>query len=268
MLNILIDFFFIINKNKNMIKSRHKMVFLISAFLLLLAAALVSLLSKNDPITFIPNPDIPLKVINTLSAILAFICVLKPDLVYLQYTILTLQCISTTWTGYETLGAFLFALLVQIMFCNSFFKTKTQFKFFVLFLFYSIVSIGVYPQGIDKLVIHYVVIIFFCGSFIYIYKELESKAFSFFAYPIPKNGIKLPEKGKPIVLENYNLTERQIKFTKDIVWNNCSYLDISKTDNVSISTVKNEMTVVFKEFGIKNKAELILLLGQYQPADK
>ena len=251
-----------------MIKSRHKIIFLISGFLLLFAAALVSLISKNDPVTFIPNPDIPLKVINTVSAILAFICIFKSNDTYLQYIVLTIQCISTTWTGYETLGAFLFALLIQLMFCNSFFKSRRQIKFFVLFLFYSIVSIGVYPQGIDKMIIHYVVIIFFCGSFIYIYKELESKANTFFAFPKPKNDIKLPEKGETIILEDYDLDERQIKYLKDIVWNNCSYMDIVKRDNVSISTVKNEMSEAFRVFGVNKKSELILLLGQFKLDDK
>ncbi len=244
--------------------TRHKKVFLISGFLLMLAAALVSLFSPNDPVTFIPNPDIPLKVINTLSAVLAFICIFKPHWILLQYFVLGLQTISTTWTGVETLGAFLFAFLVQYMFCNSFFKSKPQLKFFILFLSYSLVSIGVYPQGLERLVVHYGIIIFFCGSNIFIYKEIETKAFDFYAFPKPRDGIKLPEKGETIVLENYNLTERQIKYTKDIVWNNLSYMEIVKRDSVSISTVKNEMSAVFKEFGVKNKFDLTLMLGQFK----
>ena len=75
---------------------------------------------------------------------------------------------------------------------------------------------------------------------------------------------KLTERGSKIKLEEFGLSERQIKFVKDYLKNKSSYKELSEKYFISTSTVKKDMNDVFTKFNVKNINELYLLLIQFE----
>ena len=121
------------------------------------------------------------------------------------------------------------------------------------------------PFGIQRFILELVISFFFAGFYAYVYKKMEH-TFSIF---IPaKNNLeilnKLTERGSKIKLEEFGLSERQIKFVKDYLKNKSSYKELSEKYFISTSTVKKDMNDVFTKFNVKNINELYLLLIQFE----
>lgn len=76
--------------------------------------------------------------------------------------------------------------------------------------------------------------------------------------------INLPKLGNPISLSDYNLSNRQKEILSEYLKYGTSYKNLAQKFIVSESTVKTEMARIQKQFGVKNREDLRVLLLQYE----
>lgn len=242
---------------------KYYIIMIIITFILLLLASILSFITPAETKSLIPYPHIIIPIINITTTIFAFILILFPKKRFFEYSILTLQCFFTTWTNYETLGTILFIILLSFLFINGFFKSHIYLKFFFLIIFWLITLIGVFPFGLHRTILAYVSTIFFVSVCIYLYEFLKDDLASFF----PAVNVicsKFPSPGSQINLLDYGLTERQIELIKEILYGNTSYQVMADKFITSISTIKGEMSKVYKLLEVDNREELRILLLQYK----
>lgn len=236
---------------------------LATAFAVLVTATILSIINDNDIPTVIPNHTVVVPVINALCALVCLILFFIKENYKLQCLILFVQGICTALTGYEVLGAFLYSAMFIILFCNKFFTTQALKKVLFLSFFWLLTLLSLIPFGLQRFVLELVISAFFAGFYAYIYKKLEH----LLAVLVPAKdtdiSVVLPERGSEITLEDFGLTERQIKLTKDYMESKSSYKDLSAKYYLSVSSVKKEMASVFAKFSVRNINELYFLLAQY-----
>ncbi|MBQ5999049.1 MAG: hypothetical protein IJL70_06220 [Treponema sp.] len=222
--------------------------------------------------TIFPKPEITIFLINATSAALCYFLVIKPSNFYIQALIIFIQAITTTLTGFETLGTFLYESAIILCFCNGFFKNHIKIKIITLILIWLLVLIGfgytiIYnnpERGKSLLVLECAITVFFFSFYFYIYKKLESLLKVLVpAKKVHFSNLNLPQPGSVLNLNKYGLSERQIKLTMEYLHTEDNYETLSKKFFISKSTVKKDMSEVFYKFGVSNVNELHLLLLQY-----
>ena len=240
------------------------------AFLVLLCAAVMSYKHPREKTTVIPKQDVTVFCINLVSAATALFLTFKPSVWQAQVSLLFIQAVSTTLTGYNTLGTFLYSAFIILCFANGFFKTRTRLKITCILLAWVavLVGYGYYAvqwgvRGIMYIHISVATSLFFFAFYFYVYKKLETLLIPL-TTAIPQNpNIKLPPKGTPLHLSNYGLTERQIDLVLEYISSQKSYSQLANQFRVSTSTVKKDMSEVFEKFQVQNLKELHILLLQY-----
>ncbi|MBQ4123972.1 sporulation transcriptional regulator SpoIIID, partial [bacterium] len=174
------------------------------------------------------------------------------------------QGICTAITGYELLGAFLYSAMFVILFVNKFFTTNTKKKLLILIGIWVLTIFCLLPISYTRFFTELIISVFFTTFYAYIYKKTEDILSVFI--PTKKSfdsNNTLPNQGEEIFLKDYNLTERQIILLKDFIENKSTYIKLSKKYNISISTVKKDMAVIFTKFNVANNNELFILLSQF-----
>lgn len=250
-------------------KKKYEKLMLISAFVVLLTATIFSIINNNDIPTVIPFHTTVVPIINGASALLCLILLFIKENYRLQCLILFIQGICTALTGYEVLGAFLYSAMILLLFVNNFFTTNAKKKVSILVLIWILTVLSLLPFGFQRFLLEFVISFFFAGFYAYVYKKLEHILSVFIPAKNDSQIIdKLPERGSKINLEEFGLSERQIKFVKDYLKNKSSYKELGEKYFTSTSTVKKEMREVFDKFNVKNINELYMLLVQFVIEDE
>lgn len=240
------------------------------AFLVLLCAAVMSYKHPREKHTVIPKQDVTVFVINSVSAAIALALTFKPSVWQAQVFLLFIQAASTTLTGYNTLGTFLYSAFVILCFANGFFKTRVKLKITCIFVVWIaiLVGYGYYAlqwgtRGVMYIHISIATSLFFFAFYFYVYKKLETLLVPLVPAKPQKSDIKLPPKGTTLHLSRYGLTERQIDFVMEYLSSQKMYKELADQFFVSVSTVKKDMTEIFEKFNVQNIKELHILLLQY-----
>lgn len=77
------------------------------------------------------------------------------------------------------------------------------------------------------------------------------------------SSILFSEQKKNLNLKKYDLTERQAAIIKEFFTKNETYKELANTFITSESTIKHEMSIICRKFGVSNSAILRILLEQY-----
>lgn len=247
--------------NKKLLKAQR--LFLLFSLLLLITAAILSFILPPETRSIIPNTKIVIPIVNTFCAILCVISIIKINFEKLQYFILFIQAIFTILTGYEILGIILYAFLLIKLFLNGFFKTKLKLKTFSAFAFWAILISGLYPFGIDRMILAFSVICFISTFSYWLYIKLKIQLKSFLPEKVINSKISLPIQGSELNLRNFGFTERQISILKEFMNFELTYKKIAQKLYLSTSTVKSEMSKIINYFDVKNAENLRILLIQY-----
>lgn len=226
-------------------------------------ASFLSFVTPAETKSLLPHTEIVIPIVNVSTTILAVFLLIFPQKKVLEYIILAVQCFFTTWTSYETLGTVLFLILLSFLFTNGFFKVHLKLKLSLLLIFWFTVLIGVFPFGLHRAILAYASAIFFASVSFYFYEILKDDLSTY----LPVSNVtcsKLPASGAEIHLQDYGLTERQIDITKEVIHGNSSYKAMAEKLITSVSTVKWEMSNLFRIFEVNNREELRILLLQYK----
>ena len=249
----------------------------VMCFLGMIVLTIASIMSyKHVPsvATIIPKPEYTVFAVNAASALLALLLVIFPNNWQPQVIILFIQAISTTCTGYDTLGTFLYAAFTILCFINGFFKTHAKEKIIILILIWCLALAGdafyvlnTFPhdkRAYFRMVLEIAISIFFFGFYFYVYKKLESLLVTLVpAKPNKNPNLNLPKQGTNLYLSQYGLTERQINIVLEYLESQKSYEALGEQFFISKSTVKKDMSEIFEKFDVKNIKELHILLLQY-----
>ena len=247
--------------SKKTISERLMFIF---SFLVLATASAISILTDPSEFTILPYPEITVPILNTSCALFCFILIFIPENLICEIIILGVQCVSTTLTGYETLGTFLFMMILILLFINGFFKTHIRSKSVIILSLWLITILGVIPYGWSRFFLEIAVTGFFLGFSFYVYHRLKHLLSSFVPIKVSENRtIKLPQPGTRINLKNLGLNERQIKLIKEYLKTGNSYNQLAEKYYISTSTVKKDMTEAFSILGVRNLKEMHILLLQY-----
>ncbi len=239
-------------------------LFNILGFFILLVASILSFILDPCPTTIIPFPEISVPIIKSFCALFCVYLIFKPSFFIGQCAVLLLQSVTTTLTGYEVLGTFLFFASILILFCEGFFKTKIKQKTIILGLFWLLVIFGLVPFGFPRLILEFAVTFFFGGFFVFLYSKLKDILGHLLPQNLIESSVELPPQGAEIKLSNYGLNVRQISILKEYMKSKSSYSELAYNHFVSISTVKKDMSDILKIFGVANINDLYLLFLQYK----
>ena len=91
-------------------------IFEIFGFLILSVAFIISLILPADTSTWIPAAKITIPIVNGLCALACIPLIIKPGIKSLEISIFLIQSFFTTWTGYETLGMFLYSAMIVLLY--------------------------------------------------------------------------------------------------------------------------------------------------------
>ena len=228
----------------------------------------IFVLSPLMSISFIPQPQITIPVVNVISCIICVLVLIFPKTIFFQYAVLIIQSVMTSFMGYVGLSVFLFSLFLIIFSINSSLATKNQkIHFLIFYIVYIFVLCGSIPFGIDHFLVALGITIFSGAAFIFLYKLFMEKVKSeiplinYKAFISPT--IKLPEPGQTVHLKDFDLSERQINILYEIIVKNKSYGQISQKENLSTSLVKKETGLILDYFGCKNINTLKLVFAHF-----
>ncbi len=241
------------------------------AIIILLFGTLCSLFFEDPSIakSVFPNPNFLIPCINAISLFFAFLLFLFPKLYFMCYVILVPQIIATTMTGHESLGVFLYVLLLVIILFEQTlsFKTKRIIIFFSFF-FFGMLLLSVIPYGMIRFCMAIAETIFFITTFFAFHGFLKAKLESLIPEINSKlyfsKEIMLPKVGETVYLSKIGLTERQSELLILFVKKDLSYTQLSKKTNISSSIIKKEMSNCLTIFGCRNIATLRIILSNFQ----
>ena len=249
-------------KNKNIL-TPHR-IFEFCGFLILSAAFIISLKLPAEPLTWIPFAQITVPVVNGLCALACIPLIIKPGIKWIEISLFFVQSFFTTWTGYETLGMFLYSAMIVLLFCYGFFKKYLHRKAIILVIIWGIWLSGVIPFGIARCVLVYTTFLFMLAFYYAVYSKLKELLAPLLPVQAEEATIKLPAVERTINLTDYNFTERQQKLIFDFMQYNSTYKELSDKFYISVSTVKKDMAEILRLFGVKTSEELRQLLSPYE----
>jgi DNA-binding CsgD family transcriptional regulator len=205
--------------------------------------------------------------INGLTVLIGILLICKPQWFSLLYTILFVQSLYAVFTGFDTVGIFLYAFLNLLLFCNGFFKIRFKLKLTLSLGIWFLALLSLITFSWDRVFFGAAISLFVFGATLCIYHLLMDKL----SYLLPDVDIcrttavcTLPEPGSTLCLQDLGLTERQQGCIKACLKGSESYKDIGERYFVSESAIKKEMSDLFRFFGVKNREMLRLLLMQYK----
>lgn len=243
-------------------------ILLIVSSIFLTTASILSFILTPETRSIIPYPGIVIPIINTSSALTCIVSIFIPRHYKIPAYIVTfVQAISTTLTGYETLGIILYAAGTSLLFCDGFFKKHYRKKIIVLFCVWFSSLFGIIPFGWHRVILAIATSVFYLVFNLFVADRLSQ----LLAPLLPSSNldslelkVKLPRAGETVSLTKLGLTKRQAEFVISYITNGYTYTMLADQFITSISTIKGEMAATFKIFGVKNKEELRIILMQYE----
>ena len=239
-------------------------IFEIFGFLILSVAFTISLILPADTSTWIPAAKITIPIVNGLCALACIPLIIKPGIKSLEISIFLIQSFFTTWTGYETLGMFLYSAMIVLLFCYGFFMKHIHRRVFFIMFIWLIWLLGVIPYGFARCALVYTTFLFMFAFYYAVYSKLKHLLSPLLPSQSKEAIVKLPPQGSLLNLSDCQLSERQIKILNEYLETNASYSELADKFIVSVSTVKKEMASILHIFGVKNCEELRYLLSHYR----
>ena len=214
--------------------------------------------------SLIPHSDYIIIGVHCIVSIGTFINIFKPNLKN-QFIYFQLESIVSILSCYEILGVFLFYCSLAFLYIQFYPSKKLHFITIICFVLHIISLSFTIVRGLENFIIYIFSTIFIFSIFLYFFEVLRSK-YSCFA---PKlltinSNISNLKPGTEIQLSSLGLTERQVNFVYDFIYDNLNYSELSSKYIVSLSTVKHEFTEIYKILGVSKLDELRLLLIQYK----
>lgn len=253
------------NKNINPIR-----LISLGAIVILLVGSLCSLFFEDSAIavSYFPNPTIFIPIVNITTLLFSVVLFVFPKLELLKYFIIIPQIITTTMTGHETLGVFLFLILIFMINFEEFFSTnKKKILIGLSIIIFLILLPSVIPYGIVRFCMAFAETIFFLiifySGFIFFNQKFNTLLPIINAKLYFANEIQLPAVGESVNLQKIGLSNREALFLKLYVKENLSYGQIAQKTNTSLSIVKRDMSNCLTIFGCKNSATLKVILSNF-----
>lgn len=238
----------------------HRILALFS-FLTLSVAFILSLLLEPDSQTWIPYTQVSVPIVNGMCAFLCIVLIIKPELKWIETSILFVQSFFTLWTGYETLGLFLYSTLIFLLFCHGFFKEHLKKRILLIILLWLLILTGIIPHGLARTILTYATAMFMLAVYYVVYFSLKDFLSPLLPVQNDEAKIKLLPTDTKIDLNKCGLTETELKLLKYFLENDSTYEEMSEIFYMSNSTIKKYMSMVIKKFGVKNNTELKQLLS-------
>ena len=240
--------------------------------LMILFGAIVSFIGLIISITiedfsesFFPYFNVIVPVVNIISTVVCVFLLIYPKFRILQSMVVFVQGVVMVLNNLLFLGIFLYFLGVMLLFCNGYLRKKMALRltcsFGVLFLSFT----PIFFKNHHKYFMAVAFLLFVAFSFIYVYWKIKQNLFELFPFLANKISDKqMPETGGKLNLQDFELTDRQIKILKSYINGSTNYKDIGKIFYISESLVKKEMVNICKCFEVQSIEVLLFLLQQYE----
>lgn len=242
----------------------------LGGFVFLLIASYCSLFFQEEwsGLTTVPYYQIVIPAINIISTILCVFMFLFPKNLIIIYTALSLECLLSTLTGYESLGVYLFSLMIILIYLNTGFAGKKLKAIVVLmYLIFTITLLGSFVYGKERFWMALGCTYFFASAFYCIIltykKKLKTLIPAIQQELFISKEVHLPKAGEVMHLKDYDISDRQKMILYEVMTNNKTYGEIAIKHNLSTSLVKKDMTGILKYFGCKNANSLKIVLSQF-----
>ena len=242
----------------------------IGGFVFLLIASYCSIFMQEEwsGNTLVPYYQIVIPAVNIISTILCVFMFLFPKNFIIIYSALSLECIFSTLTGYESLGVYLFSLMIIIIYLNTGFAGKKIKTIVVLmYIAFTITLLGSFVYGKERFWMALGCTYFFACAFYSIIltykKKLKALIPAIQQELFISKEVKLPKSGEVMHLKDYDISDRQKMILYEVMTNNKTYGEIALKHNLSTSLVKKDMTGILQYFGCKNASSLKLVLSQF-----
>ena len=248
---------------KNNITINQPLLLAIFGFIALASGTILNIVIGADfPGSIVPYTNIVTPCVNGFCTLLCVLFIFFPRNQILLMAILSIQSIYDVLTGYEILGLFHFLFLLLILFCRGFFKTKLLLKISMLLFSWFLILLTLISFGIDRFLFALVVTFFMISAFIYIHYLLIDKL-SYLMPQIYSAKINISN-GTSLNLSELGFTDRQIQCIVFCQNQELTYKELADKLYTSESTIKAEMSKIYKKFGVKNREGLNLLLSRYE----
>ena len=243
-------------------KTFHRL-FEIVSFIILSLAFVLSLILEADSLTWIPFAKVSVPVANGLCALACIPLMFKPGIYRLECGILLVQSFFTCWTGYETLGVFLYSAMIITLFSNGFFQKYMHRRLVLLIVGWIVCLFGVIPYGLARCLLVYATFLFMLAFNYAFYLKFKETFSPLVQIQSVDALIKLPEAGETINIAECGFTERQLQILEAFLNENATYKELSDRFYISVSTVKKEMAYILHQFGISTSEELRKVFALY-----
>ena len=242
----------------------------LGGFVFLLIASYCSLFFQEEwsGTTTVPYYKIVIPVINIISTILCVFMFLFPKNYIIIYTALSLECVLSTLTGIESLGVYLFSLMIILIYMNTgFIGKKNKIIVVLLYLMFTITLLGVIVYGKSRFWMALGCTYFFACAFYCIIltykKKLKTLIPAIQQELFISKEVHLPKAGEIMHLKDYDISDRQKTILYEVMVNKKTYGEIAIKNNLSTSLVKKDMTGILQYFGCKNASSLKIVLSQF-----
>lgn len=212
--------------------------------------------------SIVPYANLVSPIVNGSCAVLCLFFIFFPRKQVLLLTILTMQSVYDVLTGFEILGLFLFLFINLILFCKGFFCQNFLKKLVIIFSIWILLLTTLLAFGIERFIFTFVITLFMISAFFYIHYLLIHRL-SYLFPEVNKDKIKV-EAGTILKIKDLDLTERQEKCLLAYQGRFPTYKELAEILLVSESTIKLEMSKIFKKIGVKNREELKMIMSRYE----
>lgn len=237
----------------------------ISSCLIITFSFLMSVFVSTFQTTLIPYPHIVYPILNGFCVLLSIFLIFSPNHLSLEIIVLFIQSVLTVYYEQEILGTLLYFTIVVFLYVHGYFKSNAKRKLIIIALIWNVIIIALIPHHIFAYCFALVSFTFILFLFAYVFLQVENLLKSLL--PITKYQLlnpKLPNIGDELNLYNFNLTQRQTDLAFEYFNKSSSYKELAAKFFISESLVKREMSLIFREFGVKNLVEFHSLLLQYK----
>lgn len=242
----------------------------LGGFVFLLIASFCSIFMQEEwsGTTLVPYYQIVIPAVNIISTILCIFMFFFPKRPFFLYSALILETVFSTLTGYESLGVYLFSLMIILIYLNTGFSgLKQKLIIVLLYVLFTITLLGSIVYGKERFWMAMGCTYFFASAFYTIIltyrKKLKTLIPAIQQELFISKEVKLPKAGEVMHLKDYDFSDRQKMILYESMAKNKTYGEIALKNNLSLSLVKKEMSGILNYFGCKNASSLKLVLSQF-----
>lgn len=248
--------------NKKMIYERLMILF---GAIVSFVGFIISITIEDFSDSFLPYFNIIVPIVNITSAVLCLFLFIFPKFRVIQSLVVFAQGIIMVLNNLLFLGIFLYSLGIMLLFCNGYLRKRAILKIICCL---GILLLSFTPILFMNLHTYFMAVfflLFIAFASLYIYWTTKQNLFELFPFLANKiTNKQMPEPGSKLNLQDFELTDRQIKILKAYINDSTNYKDIAEMFYLSESLVKKEMTIICKCFGVQTIEVLLLLLQQYE----